>query len=104
MAHHEARSGYQTLDHGFEQQALTWHDYARCRLSVFNREESGAIVAYLEYKREADPYGLNAEETNAALDNFWRDRAASGPTHQAIRQHLTEEAECLKDIGSRKNG
>jgi len=84
--------------------AMTWHDYVRCRLSVFNREESGAIVAYLEYKREADPYGLNAEETNAALDNFWRDRAASGPTHQAIRQHLTEEAECLKDIGSRKNG
>jgi len=84
--------------------AMTWHDYARCRLSVFNIEESGAIVAYLEYKREADPYGLNAEETNAALDNFWRDRAASGPTHQAIRQHLTEGAECLKDIGSRKNG
>jgi hypothetical protein len=84
--------------------AMTWHDHARCQLSVFTREEAGAIVAYLEYKRDADPYGLNAEEINAALDIFWRDRAANGPTHQAIRQHLTEEEEHLKDIGSGKNG
>jgi len=84
--------------------AMTWHDHARCRLSIFTREESGAIVAYLEYKRNADPYGLNAEEINAALDNFWRDRAANGPTHQTIRQSLIEEAEYLKDIESGKNG
>jgi len=84
--------------------AMTWHDHARCQLSVFTREEAGVIVAYLEYKRDAGPYGLNAEEINAALDIFWRDRAANGPTHQAIRQHLTEEEEHLKDIGSGKNG
>lgn len=83
--------------------AMTWHDHERCRLSVFTREESGAIVAYLEYKRDAGPHGLN-EEINAALDNFWRDRAASGPPHQTIRQHLTEEAEYLKGIGSGKSG
>lgn len=79
--------------------AMTWHDHARCQLSVFTREEAGAIVTYLEYKRDADPHRLNAEEINAALDSFWRDRAANGPTHQTIRQHLTEEAEYLKDIG-----
>jgi len=52
--------------------AMTWYDYARCQLSVFTREEAGAIVAYLEYKWDADPRGLNAEEINAALDTFWR--------------------------------
>jgi hypothetical protein len=80
--------------------AITWHDHARCRLSVFTREEAGAIVAYLEHKRGADSHGLNAEAINAALDSVWRDRAANGPTHRAVRQHLTEEAEYLRDIGS----
>jgi hypothetical protein len=72
--------------------AMTWRDHARYRLFVFTREEAVAIVAYLEYKRDADPHELNAEEINAALDNFWRDRAATGPSHQAVRQHLKEEA------------
>ena len=82
--------------------AMTWHDHARCRLSVFTREEAGAIVAYLEYKRDTDSHGLKAQEINAALDSFWQDRAVNGPTHQAVRQQLTEEAEYLRDIGSGK--
>ena len=84
--------------------AMTWHDYARCRLSVFTREEAGAIVAYLEYKRDADPHGLYAEKINAALDSFWQDRAATAPTHQRVRRHLKEEADYLKNIGDGKNG
>ena len=84
--------------------AMTWHDHARCRLSVFTREEAGAIVAYLEHKRGADSHGLNAEAINAALDSFWRDRAANGPTQRALRQHLTEEAEYVRDIGSEGTG
>lgn len=84
--------------------AMTWHDHARCQLSVFTREEAGAIVAYLEYKRDADPHGLNAEEITAALGSFWRERAANGPTHHAVRQVLKEEAEYLRDIRSGKNG
>jgi len=84
--------------------AMTWHDHARCQLSVFTREEAGAILAYLEYKRDTDSHGLNAEEINAALDSFWRDRAANGPTHQSVRQHLKEEAEYLKDSGGGKSG
>ena len=83
---------------------MTWYDNARCQLSVFTREEAGAIVAYLEYKWDADPRGLNAEEINAALDTFWRDRATNGPTHHAVRQQLTEEAEYLRDIGGGKGG
>lgn len=79
--------------------AMTWQDHARRQLSVFTREEAGAIVAYLEYKRDQDSHGLNAQEINAAPDGFWRDRAATGPTQQAIRQHLKEEADYLNDIG-----
>jgi len=84
--------------------AMTWHDHARSQLSVFTREEAGAIVAYLEYKRDTDPHGLNAEEINAGLDTFWRNRAANGPTHHAVRQHLKEEAEYMRDIGDGKSG
>jgi len=84
--------------------AMTWHDHARCQLSVFTSEEAGAIVAYLEYKRDADPYGINAEDINAALDSFWRDRTANGPMHHAVRQALKEEAEYLRDIGGGKSG
>ena len=79
--------------------AMTWHDHARSQLSVFTREEAGAIVAYLEFKRDADLHRLNADEINASLESFWRDRAANGPTHQAVRQALKEEADYLKDIG-----
>jgi hypothetical protein len=79
--------------------AMTWHDHARCRLSVFTREEAHAIVAYLEYKQDVDSHKLNTEEISAALDSFWRDRAVNGPTYQAVREHLKEEAEYLRDIG-----
>jgi hypothetical protein len=96
---HEKRIGKSTFINPRRYGAMTWYDHARCRLSVFTREEAGAIVAYLEYKRDADSHGLNTEEINAALDSFWRDRAANGPTHQAVRQHLKEEAEYLRDIG-----
>ena len=84
--------------------AMTWHDYARCRLSIFTREEAGAIVAYLEYKRDADPHGLYAKEINAALDSFWRDRAANAPRHQIVRRHLKEEAEYLRNIKGGTSG
>lgn len=84
--------------------AMVWHDHMRCRLSVFTREEAGAIVAYLEYKRGADLHGLNADEIDAALDSFWRDRATHGPTHPEVRQHLKQETEYLRDIRSGKNG
>ncbi len=84
--------------------AMTWHDHARCQLSAFTREEACAIVAYLEYKRDVDPHGLSAEEINAALDSFWRDRAANAPTHQTVRKYLKEETEYLGDIEGEKSG
>ncbi|HLZ34874.1 MAG TPA: hypothetical protein VKP13_12720 [Nitrospira sp.] len=78
--------------------AMTWYDHARAHLSVFTREEAGAIVAYLEWKREADPHGVNREEIDAALDGFWRQRAQEAPTGDMLRQHLREEAEYLKEL------
>ena len=68
------------------------------RVSVFTRDEAQAIVAYLEYKRDADSHKLNTEAIKAALDCFWRDRAANGPMHHEIRLHLKQEAEYLTDI------
>ena len=56
------------------------------KASCLTKEEAEAIAAYLEYTRDADSHGLNAEEINAALNSFWRDRAATGPTHQAVRR------------------
>lgn len=78
--------------------AMTWHEHARAQLSIFTREEAGAIVAYLEYKRDADPHGLNRDEIDAALDGFWRDRARHAPTQETLRHHLQAEAEYIKNL------
>lgn len=78
--------------------AMTWHDYARCNLAIFTREEAAAIVAYLEWKRDADPHGLNRESIDAALDGFWRQRANEAPTQKDLQQYVHEEAQYLKDL------
>jgi len=78
--------------------AMTWHDYARSNLAIFTREEAGAIVAYLEWKRDADPHGLNRESIDAALDGFWRQRAKEAPTQKDLQQYMHEEAHYLKDL------
>lgn len=78
--------------------AMTWHDHAQAQLSVFAREEAVAIVAYLEWKRDADPHGMHREEIDAALDGFWCRRAKEAPTREALRQHLRAEAKYLKDV------
>jgi len=68
--------------------AMTWSDYARHRLSVFTREEAKAIVAYLFYRRERDKLGLDAARIDAALKEFWLDRAANAPPRIALEDHL----------------
>jgi hypothetical protein len=78
--------------------AITFHDHARFRLSVFSREEARAIVAYLLYKREADPDGLDRDQITAALEAFWLDRAAHAPDQDALTAHLAREAEELEAI------
>jgi hypothetical protein len=78
--------------------AATWYDYARWRLSVFSREEAGTIVAYLRYRRDSDPYHLEAEQIDAALDLFWLDRAQHAPTAASLAQHLAEEKRYIEAI------
>ena len=82
--------------------AMTWHDYARSKLAVFTREEAGAIVAYLEWKREQDEPDIDRDEIDAALNGFWRLRAREAPTQAALHRHLTEEAEYMKSLDSNR--
>jgi len=77
--------------------ALTFEDYARFRLSVFTREESTAIVAYLEYRRDL-PNAVDVEDINAALDLFWRDRASHAPSQSDLTKHIEAEAESVRRV------
>jgi hypothetical protein len=71
--------------------AMTVGDHARHRLSVFTREEAQAIAAYLRYKRERDPGGFDAPRVDAALAEFWSDRAQNAPSRESLQAHLREE-------------
>jgi hypothetical protein len=75
--------------------ALTFEDYSRYRLSIFTREEAGAIVKYLEYKQDSEPDSLDQDRINAALNTFWYERQKSAPTAQVISDHLRAEEEYL---------
>ncbi|GIK42243.1 MAG: hypothetical protein BroJett011_60760 [Chloroflexota bacterium] len=84
--------------------AMTFYDYARSRLSIFTREEAQAIVAYLKYKSEADPYHLHQAAIEAALNLYWLERAAQAPAAESLKQHLAEEAEYLAALTSEAEG
>ena len=81
--------------------AMTFYDYARYRLSIFTREEAEAIVAYLEYRRDSDSDGIETSSITAALDSFWRERAATAPHASALRKHVDDEAAYLHDLQGR---
>lgn len=78
--------------------AMTFYDYARYRLSIFTCEEAGAILAYLEYRRDSDSNGIDTFSITAALDGFWRKRTAMAPHTSALRKHLQDEAAYLRDL------
>jgi len=78
--------------------AMTFHDYARYRLSIFTREEAEAIVAYMEFRRNSDMDNIDTSDVTAALDVFWRERAATAPPSSALRKHLDDEAAYLRDL------
>jgi hypothetical protein len=83
--------------------AMRMGDYARYRLSVFTREEAGAIVAYLEYKRDHDP-GVRRDDVERALASFWRVRARHAPTGADLRTHIADEQEYLDAVRRRQDG
>jgi hypothetical protein len=78
--------------------AMTSYDYARYRLSIFTREEAGAIVAYLEYKRDADPDVIDKQAIDAALESFWLERTRTAPPAQSLMQHAAEQEQYLTAI------
>jgi hypothetical protein len=78
--------------------AMTSYDYARHRLSIFTREEAGAIVAYLEFKRDADPDVIDKQAIDAALESFWLERTRTAPPAQSLRQHVAEQEQYLAAI------
>jgi hypothetical protein len=81
--------------------AMTFYDYARCRLSVFTREEAGAIVAYLEFKRDFDPDVFDKPRIDAALESFWLERARTAPPGESLERYLADQEEYLARVRSR---
>ena len=62
--------------------ARTWFDAARHRFSVFDAEQSRAIVAFLLWKRERSDIPIDVAAIDEALGEYWRGRAAA-PSHPA---------------------
>jgi hypothetical protein len=82
--------------------AMTWSDYARHRLSIFTREESQAIVAYMTYKRGRETANFDKARIDAALEQFWNDRAQNAPTREALEAHLKEEERFAAELRARR--
>lgn len=78
--------------------ATTFLDYARWRLSVFTREESAAIGAYLEWRRNATDLDTERAAIDAALAEFWRPRAETAPPRERLRQHVKQQAAIVAAI------
>jgi hypothetical protein len=60
---------------------------------VFAREESAAIVTYLEFIRGLEARATDRKPIDRALEEFWRNRAASAPTTVDLRRHLDDQVE-----------
>jgi len=76
--------------------AMTSHDYARFRLSVFTRDEAVAIVAYLRYRRDVEE--IDATLIDAALNAYWLERTRVAPTADDLQQYIAEEDEFLRAL------
>jgi hypothetical protein len=98
------KSGKATLINPRRYGAMTAEDYARYRLAVFTREEASAIVAYLHFKRNTDPDGMDKDRINAALETFWLPRSQSAPLTEALAQHVTEQDAFVAAIQARAKG
>jgi hypothetical protein len=92
------RSGKTTFINPKRFGAATFYDYACYRLSIFTREEAGAIVAYLEFRRDRNETVLIKEEVDAALKLFWLERAQTAPPAESLRQHIAEQEQYIAAI------
>ena len=78
--------------------AMTFYDYARYRLSIFTREEAGAIVEYLLYKSDQEELGVVKDRITAALDLFWLGRVEKAPTVEELKRYIREQAAYLEAL------
>ena len=92
------RAGRSALMNPRRYGAMTFYDYARYRLSVFTREETAAIVAYLKHKQDSASSVVEKEEIEAALNSFWLERVQTAPLAESLKRHLTEQDEFLATI------
>ncbi|MFB3853822.1 MAG: DUF6714 family protein [Vicinamibacterales bacterium] len=97
---HERRTGGAALLNPRRYGAVSFSDYARFRLSVFSREEAGAVVAYLEYRRSIDTGGIDTPSIDLALESFWRERAEHAPTTEELERHVAAEQDYFRDLVS----
>ena len=95
------RAGRSALMNPRRYGAMTFHDYARYRLSIFTREEAAAIVAYLNYKRDSASNGFERKGIEAALNSFWLERAQTAPLAESLKLH-TAQVESLAGIKNNK--
>ena len=79
------RAGRSALMNPRRYGAMTFYDCVRYRLSVFTREETDAIVAYLKYKRDSAPSVFEQEGIEAALTSFWLERAQTAPLFDSLK-------------------
>ena len=92
-------SGKSTLVNPRRYGAATWYDHARYKLSIFTREEAGAIVAYLKCRLEADEPGDEGKERiQAGLDLYWLERARTAPPAVSLSEHLRQEEQIYRAI------
>ncbi len=84
--------------------AMTSYDYARYRLSIFTKEEAGAIIAYLRYKYDSDSFGVDRDRIDGALTGYWIERAAKAPSAKSLRQHMDEEEKYMANFRCRDRG
>jgi hypothetical protein len=92
------RSGKTVLVNPRRYGAMTFYDHARQRLSVFTREEAGAIVEYLKLKREQDELGVEQKWIQAALEAFWLERAEHAPRTEELKQYLRQQQEYIEAV------
>ena len=76
--------------------AMTFHDHARFKLSVFTREEAAAIVGYLRYRRSIET--IDHAVIDAALDSYWLGRAQLAPSADDLRRYIAEEDEFFRAL------
>jgi hypothetical protein len=74
--------------------AMTFHEHARFRLSVFTREEAQAIVEYLRYRKAVGE--IDRPLIDAALDAYWLERARGAPSALDLTRYLDEEDEFFR--------